>query len=75
MVLPAPAMFLLEDSPRTVRLPPRAASSRVAGMGAQPVGALPNAPSSVRMCDSAGFLGLAGEMVDKVLAREPRKAG
>jgi 3-carboxy-cis,cis-muconate cycloisomerase len=28
-----------------------------------------------RMCDPAGYLGLAGEMVDKVLAREPRKAG
>jgi 3-carboxy-cis,cis-muconate cycloisomerase len=27
-----------------------------------------------RMCDPAGYLGLAGEMVDKVLAREPRKA-
>jgi 3-carboxy-cis,cis-muconate cycloisomerase len=28
-----------------------------------------------RMCDPAGYLGLAGEMVDNVLAREPRKAG
>ena len=28
-----------------------------------------------RMCDPAGYLGLAGEMVDRVLAREPRKAG
>jgi 3-carboxy-cis,cis-muconate cycloisomerase len=27
------------------------------------------------MCDPAGYLGLAGEMVDKVLAREPGGAG
>ena len=28
-----------------------------------------------KMCDPAGYLGLAGEMVDKVLAREGRKVG
>jgi 3-carboxy-cis,cis-muconate cycloisomerase len=28
-----------------------------------------------KMCDPAAYLGLAGEMVDKVLAREPRSAG
>jgi 3-carboxy-cis,cis-muconate cycloisomerase len=28
-----------------------------------------------KMCDPATYLGLAGEMVDKVLAREPRSAG
>jgi 3-carboxy-cis,cis-muconate cycloisomerase len=28
-----------------------------------------------RMCDPAAYLGLAGEMVDKVLAREPRRVG
>jgi 3-carboxy-cis,cis-muconate cycloisomerase len=28
-----------------------------------------------KMCDPAGYLGLAGEMVDKVLARESGKAG
>jgi 3-carboxy-cis,cis-muconate cycloisomerase len=28
-----------------------------------------------KMCDPAGYLGLAGEMVDKVLAREPRRVG
>jgi 3-carboxy-cis,cis-muconate cycloisomerase len=28
-----------------------------------------------KMCDPAGYLGLAGEMVDRVLAREGRKAG
>jgi 3-carboxy-cis,cis-muconate cycloisomerase len=28
-----------------------------------------------KMCDPAAYLGLAGEMVDKVLAREPRRAG
>jgi len=28
-----------------------------------------------KMCDPAAYLGLAGEMVDKVLAREPRGAG
>jgi len=27
------------------------------------------------MCDPATYLGLAGEMVDKVLARESRSAG
>jgi hypothetical protein len=27
------------------------------------------------MCDPAAYLGLAGEMVDKVLAREPRRVG
>src|SRR5207342_300046 len=28
-----------------------------------------------KMCDPAAYLGLAGEMVDKVLAREPRSVG
>jgi 3-carboxy-cis,cis-muconate cycloisomerase len=28
-----------------------------------------------KMCDPAAYLGLAGEMVDKVLAREPRRLG
>jgi 3-carboxy-cis,cis-muconate cycloisomerase len=28
-----------------------------------------------KMCDPAGYLGLAGEMVDKVLAREPSRTG
>jgi 3-carboxy-cis,cis-muconate cycloisomerase len=28
-----------------------------------------------KMCDPAGYLGLAGEMVDKVLAREPGWTG